>query len=103
MKMSKIITAISCALIALSAAIIIPTTAARPINVPESNIPQQSMYTVGVYNGKLAVFEQSNDTPTDVYDVAIDDFPEADRILLAKGIPANSQAELQTILEDYTS
>lgn len=60
-------------------------------------------YIVKNFNGRVAVFEDSNSTPFRVTDVNIKDLPKDDQILLESGITANSKEQLNSILEDYLS
>lgn len=59
-------------------------------------------YTVREYNGSIGVFFGESATPALVYDIPVYTLPEADKLLLAEGIPANTEAELNSIIEDYT-
>lgn len=65
--------------------------------------PQNDYYTVTEYQGKIAVFKNNDTIPLDVYDTYVSFLPEHDRQLLKEGIRANNTAELQKIIEDYTS
>ena len=65
--------------------------------------PRNDYYTVTEYQGKIAVFKNTDTIPLEVYDTYIEYLPEHDRLLLKDGIRANSLGELQKIIEDYTS
>ncbi len=65
--------------------------------------PRNDYYTVTEYQGKIAVFKNTDTIPLEVYDAYIEYLPEHDRLLLKDGIRANSLGELQKIIEDYTS
>ena len=65
--------------------------------------PINDYYTVTEYQGKIAVFKNTDTIPLEVYDTYIEYLPEHDRLLLKDGIRANSLGELQKIIEDYTS
>lgn len=65
--------------------------------------PQNDYYTVTEYQGKIAVFKNTDTIPLDVYNTYVSHLPEHDRLLLKEGIRANNTAELQKIIEDYTS
>lgn len=67
------------------------------------NEPEKITYLVKNYNGKIAVFEKGQNKPFKITSVNIDDLPDADKKILAKGIEAESQKQLSTILEDYCS
>ena len=65
--------------------------------------PHKDYYTVMEYQGKIAVFKNTDTIPLDVYDTYIEYLPEHDRQILMEGIRADSPGELQKIIEDYTS
>lgn len=65
--------------------------------------PRNDYYTVAEYQGKIAVFKNTDTIPLDVYDTYVSEFPEHDRQLLKEGIRADNPGELQKIIEDYTS
>ena len=58
-------------------------------------------YTVKSYEGKIGIFSE-NGTLLQVIDVYIKTLPKADRSLLEKGILVRDEAELRSIIEDYT-
>lgn len=66
-------------------------------------IPPIDYYTVTEYQGKIAVFKNSETIPIDIYDSYVSVLPQHDRELLEKGIRTESTSELQKIIEDYTS
>ena len=65
--------------------------------------PPIDYYTVTEYQGKIAVFKNSDTVPIDVYDSYVSVLPQHDRELLKNGIHTESTSELQKIIEDYTS
>lgn len=65
--------------------------------------PRNDYYTVTEYQGKVAVFKNTDTIPLDVYNTYVSHLPEHDRLLLKEGIRADSPGELQKIIEDYTS
>lgn len=70
----------------------------------ETTYPHQNtQYTVKDYNGKVAVFENDNIYPQNVYDSYTSVLPENDQKRLREGIVVTNTAELQRIIEDYTS
>ncbi len=72
----------------------------------EPSTPQpaeEGTYTVGIWEGKLAVFEPSTDYPMKLYDVAVASLPPEEQQKLRAGITVQSDGELQALLEDYTS
>ena len=104
MKILLLVTAVC--VIVIGAASAISATTKPPLTVSQADHPSAvaSTWTVGVFEGKLAVFQDGNDRPVELYeDVLISELPETDQALLRRGITAYSTQELQTILEDYTS
>lgn len=74
-------------------------------DIKAESIPKKysTTYLVKNFENKIAVFEENATEPFRVTNVMIDSLPEADRELLNKGIKANNQKELSSILEDYCS
>lgn len=62
---------------------------------------EEAMYMLKEYNGVIGVFDMSG-VLTDIIDVEIKSLPEADRVMLSAGIPAHSNRELASLIEDYT-
>ena len=60
-------------------------------------------YTLGVWEGQLAVFEGDAAFPKKLYDVPISSLPPLEQQKLKEGISVQSTDELQILLEDYTS
>lgn len=58
-------------------------------------------YLLKEYNEKIGVFRYNNETPQRTLDVYVESLPKADRIQLETGIPANSESELQQLIEDF--
>ena len=68
-------------------------------SVSESN---ETVYTIKDYNGKIAVFTNSSDTPIKVYETPLtSELPISDRKRLLSGILAYSEKELTLLLQDY--
>ena len=59
-------------------------------------------YTIGDWEGQVAVFEGAHTHPMQVYDVAVSTLPEELRRRIARGVPAENEAQLSVLLEDYT-
>ncbi len=60
-------------------------------------------YTLGEFEGRLAVYEGEAPFPQKLYEVAIASLPPAEQEKLRRGIAVGSLEELQLLLEDYTS
>lgn len=59
--------------------------------------------TLGVYQGKLALFLGDGRYPNEIYNVRVRSLPPEDREKLAEGLSVSSEAELLRLLEDYSS
>lgn len=59
--------------------------------------------TLGSFRGFLALFEDRNREPRQIYPCRVDSLPPADQQALAAGIPVRSEKELQHLLKDYLS
>ena len=60
-------------------------------------------YTLGVWEGQLAVFEGDAAFPQKLYDVPVSALPPNEQEKLKSGIAVATVDELQVLLEDYTS
>lgn len=69
----------------------------------EEKAKQQVLYTIKEYEGKIAVFKNSDNKPYTVYEAYTSLLPEQDRQRLQNGITVDNTADLQKIIEDYTS
>ncbi|MBQ3202911.1 MAG: hypothetical protein IJB36_04630 [Clostridia bacterium] len=61
------------------------------------------MYTVGEWQGQVAVFEGEQTYPKQVYDMPVSGLPPELQQRLREGVPVYSDMELSVLLEDYTS
>ena len=64
---------------------------------------QTACWTVGLWQGHVAVFHQGAAAPETVLEMPAEALPETDRAALARGIPVNTPEELAALLEDYGS
>ena len=60
------------------------------------------LYTIGVWEGQVAVFERHQSYPKQVYDMPVSALPQELRQRVLEGVPAYTEAELSVLLEDYT-
>lgn len=89
-------------MLCLFSAVYLTVDAVGTGNNDSSNNQSQIVYTVKEYEGKIAVFIDGNESPERILESPyIRDLPQYDRDLLKIGIPAYSETELNTILEDY--
>ena len=58
---------------------------------------------LGIWNGHLALLEQGQRQPLQVFPYSVTVFPKEDQLSLKKGIPYTSEAELSRLLEDFLS
>lgn len=74
----------------------------RFVLVPPVDAAPVPLYTIGVWEGQVAVFERHQEYPKQVYDMPLSALPYELRQQLLEGVPAYSEAELSVLLEDYT-
>lgn len=73
-------------------------------SLEEPSVPvPQPLFTVGSWQGRVAVFEGQNPTPMMVLETPIASLPEADQGALAAGIAVYDRQILASMLEDYGS
>ena len=58
-------------------------------------------FLLGIRNGKLALWRDGESRPEQIYDIRADTLPPADRLLLQRGIRAESREEVWVLLENY--
>lgn len=68
-----------------------------------AEVTAPAAYTLGAFDGKLAVFEGDSRFPMKLYDVAIVSLPAEEQQRLTAGIPVSDKGALERLLEDYTS
>ena len=79
-------------------------SAAEIASVEESEaVVPQPPFTVGSWQGHVAVFESEHEAPVMVLETSVASLPEADQIALAEGIAVYDQQMLASLLEDYGS
>ena len=61
------------------------------------------IYTVKEYSGRIAVFKRDDSEPIRIIDVYTSTLPEEDVEKLRQGINIGSDAELQQVIEDFSS
>ena len=74
----------------------------RFVLTPPVDAAPVPLYTIGVWEGQVAVFERHQQYPKQVYDMPLSGLPYELRQQLLEGVPAYSDAELSVLLEDYT-
>ena len=72
--------------------------------IPAQESPRRTPpYTIGSWQGQVAVFEGAQRYPMQVFDTAVNALPEEARKKVLEGIPVEDAAQLSALLEDYTS
>ena len=66
-----------------------------------SYISVTKKYVLKDFNGRIAIFESTQNTPTEVLDVDLSSLPERDIERIKKGIFADSLSEIYSFAEDY--
>ena len=77
------------------------TPAPEKAAAAEETTPRIKEYHVGIYKGRVGVFQAGKGTPVLLSETLAHRLPQGDIDLLQKGIPADSLAEARAILEDY--
>ena len=70
--------------------------------LPGEGITRPAAYTIGVWEGQVAVFEGDSAYPRQVFDVPVDTLPPQQRQEVLDGVPAEDDSRLSVLLEDYT-
>lgn len=63
----------------------------------------QVNYKISVYDGRIAVFDTSTNSPIEVFDVYLSSLPQSEQNQIRSGIYTDSSVKLQELIEDYTS
>lgn len=91
----------------LAAAAALAVVLSLPLFVKKQADPEPSepgtVYRLREYQGKLAVFLVGESDPQQIIDLDIRLLPPYDQGQLRTGIPAQGEAELARLIEDYTS
>lgn len=64
--------------------------------------PRTPAYTIGEWQGQVAVFEGDQHFPRQVFDVYVEALPPELQQQVRQGVPAETDAQLSVLLEDYT-
>ncbi len=89
--------AVSAVLVAIGMFLVVRFVLPQPAREPAA-----PRYTIGVWEGQVAVFEGAQPFPKQVFDVAVSTLPEELRQKITEGVPAHNEAQLSVLLEDYT-
>ncbi|MBQ4577899.1 MAG: hypothetical protein IJA84_02450 [Clostridia bacterium] len=80
---------------------LLPALEPQPVQLTEPT--RQQGWTVGVWQGRVAVFEGASADPIRVMETPVEALPETDRLALERGIPVDDPVVLAGLLEDYGS
>ncbi len=76
----------------------------RPADTPPSpTVAAETERYLGIWEGKLALFEANDLSPVQVYDIWIAALPAAEQQRLAEGVAVRDEAALSALLTDYGS
>lgn len=100
-----------CIAVSVCGLLIIALSGYFSLNAGETHAPTttaaqqeiQPQYTFSQYQGKLALYQRGFAMPVEIFDVYLDSLPDEERSLVTAGICAETDAEIQKIIEDYTS
>lgn len=103
-------TLLRCILISLCALVILGLSAVFSLNAGETpaaanEVTQDAVpkYTFSQYQGQLALYERGFAMPVEIYDVYLEMLPAEEQQKVIDGISAQTDEEIQKIIEDYTS
>ena len=74
----------------------------EPILSPVSDT-QAPLYTLSLYQGRLALYLPAHTIPETVYDAYAASLPDTEQQILQQGIAIYSEEQLQLLLENYLS
>ena len=75
----------------------------REVTAPKKNEAVIYQYVIKEYNGMIAVFENGEGKPIEIYEIPVETLPVEDVKNLQKGILVTTEAKLRQLLEDLTS
>ena len=84
------------------ASTLLPDPHAAP-SVPKTATTAFAVQRLGVWDGKVARFDEDAPSPVQIYDVAVASLPEEIRQALERGVTLSSEAELTEWLDNLTS
>ena len=70
---------------------------------PRDPVPEETVYLLGEYNGRVSVLSPATREPEMVFDIFIRTLPDIDQELLRQGIQVSTYEELTRLIEDYIS
>lgn len=65
--------------------------------------PEETVYLLGEYNGRVSVLSPATREPEMIFDIFIRTLPDVDQELLRQGITVSTYEELTRLIEDYIS
>ena len=64
---------------------------------------RNSKYVLSEYEGRIALFENGDEIPKEIYDVMVSALPQEDAERIIQGIIVENESDLQSLIEDYCS
>lgn len=96
-------TAFSATVMMFLAATLISGQKAGSLTVTQRETAPEVIYTLSDYNGKLALYRNTQPEPIEVYNIFTDSLPEEEYLRVSVGISATTEEALQKLIEAYTS
>ncbi len=96
-------TAIRMTILALAAGGVVATCTLAVIQGQQQPAKSPPAYTIGVWEGQLAVFEGENGYPKQLLEVEVAGLPKEEQERLKQGVSVETEQQLYLLLEDYTS
>lgn len=93
-------TAVAVLILALLAGIWLDRPAETP---PQPTAAAEADRYLGVWEGRLALFDAADESPTTVYDIWVAALPDAEQQRLAEGVAVGDDGALAALLTDYGS
>ena len=75
----------------------------RTVTAPKKDETVTYQYVIKEYNGIIAVFENGEGKPAEIYEVPVETLPAEDVKKLQEGIQVTTEEKLRQLLEDLTS
>lgn len=98
-----VVLALAAALLLASLILFVLFRFVLPADFGKSPAAATPAYTIGVFEGQVAVFEGDSTAPMQIFDVYVHALPPEIREQLQQGVAAENADELSVLLEDFTS
>lgn len=105
-KVTTAVCAVVIAASALMAAFMLPAGRAVLTSGPAASASSSSsavIYIIRSYQGKVAIFQPGKSEPSRVLDVYVETLPKEEQDKLKAGIEIETQEQLESMIDNYTS